>query len=69
VVVVVVVVVLVVVVVVVVVMVVVVVKQHNNLNGKYWVIFGPKLSGPPGNPDYQGTMVLQQELFYNAYIF
>jgi hypothetical protein len=52
----------------VVVITVVVVKQHN-FNGKYWAVVGPKLSGPPGNPDYRGTTVLKQELLHNAYIF
>jgi hypothetical protein len=24
----------------------------NNFNGKYWVIFGPKFSGPPEDLNY-----------------
>jgi hypothetical protein len=27
----------------------------NYLSGKYWAIFGPKLSGPPRDPDCRGT--------------
>lgn len=28
--------------------------SHNtNSNGEYWAIGGPKLPGPPGDPDYQ----------------
>jgi hypothetical protein len=31
--------------------------NNNNFNGKYWAIVSPKLSGPPGDPDYRGTNV------------
>ena len=30
---------------------------NNNLNGKYWVTFDPKLSGQPSVPDYRGATV------------
>jgi len=30
---------------------------NNNFHEKYCDIFGPKFSGPPGKPDYQGTPV------------
>ena len=25
---------------------------NNNFHGSYWVVVGPKLSGPHGDPDY-----------------
>ena len=33
---------------------------NNNFTGKYLAIIGPKLSGPPGDPDYRGTIVYKQ---------
>jgi hypothetical protein len=31
----------------------------NNFYGKYWVILCPKLTGPPGDPGYQGFAVIK----------
>jgi len=28
---------------------------NNHFNGKYSAVLGPKLSGSPDDPDYQGT--------------
>jgi hypothetical protein len=44
-------------------MTIIIMYSNNNFNGKYWAIFGTKLSGPPGDPDYgspnyRGTRVL-----------
>ena len=33
---------------------------NNNVTGKYLAINGPKLSQPPGDPDYRETTVYQQ---------
>ena len=33
---------------------------NNNFTGKYLAIFGPKLSGPPEDPDYRGSTVYKQ---------
>ena len=31
-----------------------IINSNNNFNGEYGAIFGPKLSGSPRKPDYQG---------------
>jgi hypothetical protein len=31
---------------------------NNIFNGKYWTVFGSKLSGPSVDPDYGGTILL-----------
>jgi hypothetical protein len=28
--------------------IIIIIYSNNNFNGKYWAIFGPKFSGPPG---------------------
>jgi len=33
---------------------------NNNFTGKYLAITGPKLSGPPWDPDYRGTTLYKQ---------
>jgi uncharacterized lipoprotein NlpE involved in copper resistance len=35
-------------------MIIIIIIMHcnNNLNGKYWAVVDPKLSAPPGDPDY-----------------
>jgi hypothetical protein len=30
---------------------------NNNFSGEYWAVIGPKLSEPPGDPDYRGNTV------------
>ena len=27
-------------------------NNYNNFSGKYWAVFGPKFSGPPGDLNY-----------------
>jgi hypothetical protein len=44
--------------------VIIVMHCNGNFNGKYWVIFGPKLFGSPGYPfdrglDYRGATVFR----------
>jgi hypothetical protein len=35
---------------------------NNIFSGKYWAVFGSKLSGPPGDPDYRGTTLLHENV-------
>ena len=37
-------------------------KRNNNNNGKYWAIIGPKLYGPPEDPEYRRTAVFSTTL-------
>jgi len=34
--------------------VIIIMYCNNHFIGKYWAVLGPKLSGSPYNPDYQG---------------
>jgi hypothetical protein len=34
-------------------------NNNNNVDVKYLAIIGPKLSVPPGDPDYRGIIVLR----------
>jgi hypothetical protein len=38
------------------------INNNNNNNGKFWAIFGPKLSGSSWNPDYRKTTVSKPPL-------
>jgi len=40
--------------------IIIIMQCNNNFTGKYLAIIGPKLSGPPGDPNYQGTTVYKQ---------
>jgi len=45
-------------------MIIIMMHCNGSFNGKYWVIFDPKLSGPPGyqfyrDPDYRGAIVFR----------
>ena len=36
-------------------MIMIITYSNYKFNGKYWAIFGTKMSTPPGGPDYRGT--------------
>ena len=38
----------------------------NNFSGKYWTIFGLKLSGPPGVPNYRGTTLVRYTAIFDT---
>jgi hypothetical protein len=35
---------------------------NNIFSGKHWAVFGSKLSGSSGDPDYRGTNVLHENV-------
>jgi hypothetical protein len=37
--------------------IIIIMYSNNNFSGEFWAIGGPKLSGPPGDPDYRRTTV------------
>jgi hypothetical protein len=42
---------------------------NNNFSGKYWAIFGSTFSGPPGDPDYRGAILLREQCAYIIAVF
>jgi hypothetical protein len=41
---------------------------NNNFNEKYWAVIRPKLSRPPGDPDYRGTTLLIFSIIFHKHI-